>query len=178
MKNYAWATQMDTKFLSDKKLFNIATKLRLFGAAMANKENNMQRLIDMYVNFIDKEEDVPFNIFQELPSSSNAGAAAAASSSLDEQHDEELVTPSARICKKFLQGTCTRGSDCKFVHKKPMCKFFGTPRGCRYGNSCHYEHVKPSGRKRSKIAQQEERLQKKRKADADNFYGATVPVDV
>lgn len=170
MRNYSWATEMDTKYLSNKSLFNIATKLRLFGEAMVKKEGKIEQLIAKYVNFIDGENDVPVNIFQDQ----NASRVLLPSRPSSPEHqDNENVPASEKICRRFLKGTCTRGDDCKFLHKKAACKYYGTKRGCRYGNNCRFDHAKGEGEKRSRI-EQEERLAKKRKADADTFYGSEI----
>jgi HrpA-like RNA helicase len=51
-----------------------------------------------------------------------------------------------RLCTYHFAGGCTRGSSCQFRHtlkpgeQRPICKFFGTPQGCRFGDSCRMPH--------------------------------------
>ncbi|KAI3693525.1 hypothetical protein L1987_76469 [Smallanthus sonchifolius] len=50
----------------------------------------------------------------------------------------------ASLCRFFVNGTCNKGSQCSFSHsleaKRPVCKFFLSLQGCRYGNSCFFSH--------------------------------------
>ncbi|KAI0530916.1 hypothetical protein KFK09_000464 [Dendrobium nobile] len=50
----------------------------------------------------------------------------------------------ATMCKFFLNGSCNRGDECYYSHslqaRKPLCKFFLTFQGCRYGDSCFFLH--------------------------------------
>ncbi|GMH20442.1 hypothetical protein Nepgr_022283 [Nepenthes gracilis] len=66
--------------------------------------------------------------------------------------DEEgsVVNEEALLCKFFLKGLCKRSTNCLFSHslqaKRPVCKFFTSLQGCRYGDSCSFSHdVSPSG---------------------------------
>ncbi|RZC94123.1 hypothetical protein C5167_016818 [Papaver somniferum] len=48
------------------------------------------------------------------------------------------------LCRYFVNGLCNRGSECPFSHSlqapKPICKFFFSLQGCRYGASCFFSH--------------------------------------
>ncbi|KAI3996073.1 hypothetical protein MKX01_007179 [Papaver californicum] len=48
------------------------------------------------------------------------------------------------LCRYFLNGLCNRGSECPFSHSllapRPVCKFFFSLQGCRYGASCFFSH--------------------------------------
>ncbi|XP_057963886.1 DExH-box ATP-dependent RNA helicase DExH8 isoform X2 [Malania oleifera] len=48
------------------------------------------------------------------------------------------------LCRFFLSGSCNRGSQCLFSHslqaRRPVCKFFLSFQGCRYGDSCFFLH--------------------------------------
>ncbi|XP_056170365.1 DExH-box ATP-dependent RNA helicase DExH8-like isoform X3 [Syzygium oleosum] len=54
------------------------------------------------------------------------------------------VNKGGKLCRHFLKGSCSRGSNCSFSQsfqaKKPMCKFFVTLQGCRNGDSCFFSH--------------------------------------
>ncbi|KAI4301411.1 hypothetical protein L6164_034693 [Bauhinia variegata] len=48
------------------------------------------------------------------------------------------------LCRFFINGYCSRGSNCLFSHslqaKRPQCKFFFSLEGCRKGESCPFAH--------------------------------------
>lgn len=50
----------------------------------------------------------------------------------------------AALCRFFLNGLCSRGSQCSFSHslqaKRPVCKFFLSLQGCRNGDLCFFSH--------------------------------------
>jgi hypothetical protein len=58
----------------------------------------------------------------------------------------DLVRDKRKLCNFHFAGGCTRGSTCKFRHdlqpgeQPPLCKYFGTPQGCRFGDSCRMAH--------------------------------------
>ncbi|KAK1293103.1 Zinc finger CCCH domain-containing protein 31 [Acorus calamus] len=60
--------------------------------------------------------------------------------------DNEIIlgTNEVSLCKFFIRGLCNRGDQCAFSHslqaKRPVCKFFSTFQGCRYGDSCFFSH--------------------------------------
>ncbi|GAB4829881.1 hypothetical protein Ancab_019527 [Ancistrocladus abbreviatus] len=54
------------------------------------------------------------------------------------------VNEEASSCRFFIRGVCNKGTDCLFSHslqaKRPVCKFFTSLQGCRYGDSCYFAH--------------------------------------
>ena len=58
----------------------------------------------------------------------------------------DLTRDMRKLCNFHFAGGCTRGSICKFRHdlqpgeQPPLCKYFGTPQGCRFGDSCRMAH--------------------------------------
>jgi hypothetical protein len=57
---------------------------------------------------------------------------------------EDLTLSKRPQCKFYILGTCTRGTSCPFSHsssaRREHCRYFMSPSGCRYGNSCAYLH--------------------------------------
>ncbi|OQR83667.1 E3 ubiquitin-protein ligase makorin-2 isoform 1 [Achlya hypogyna] len=53
------------------------------------------------------------------------------------------------VCTFYLQGTCTKGTSCRFAH--PPCKFFrdGT---CTKGSACRFEHTTASSSTGSRVS--------------------------
>ena len=53
-------------------------------------------------------------------------------------------------CKYFLKGTCTK-SPCEYWHP-PVCQFFKTKSGCKFGAECSFPHwtVDPQSNKKPK----------------------------
>lgn len=57
----------------------------------------------------------------------------------------DSVRDTRKLCSFHFAGGCTR-SDCRFRHAlqpgeaPPLCKFFNTPQGCRFGDSCRMPH--------------------------------------
>ncbi|KAH7676621.1 RNA helicase protein [Dioscorea alata] len=51
---------------------------------------------------------------------------------------------SPELCRFYINGLCNKGNQCAFSHsleaRRPICKFFLTLQGCRYGSSCLYSH--------------------------------------
>lgn len=63
--------------------------------------------------------------------------------------DEPVVNfmshiPSPDLCRFYINGLCNKGNQCAFSHsleaRRPICKFFLTLQGCRYGSSCLFSH--------------------------------------
>jgi len=59
-----------------------------------------------------------------------------------------METKQPLLCKYFLHGACSKGSQCTFAHDlyakaDNVCKFYLLG-SCMYGKSCRYDHVKPS----------------------------------
>ncbi|XP_020538355.1 DExH-box ATP-dependent RNA helicase DExH8 isoform X2 [Jatropha curcas] len=59
-------------------------------------------------------------------------------------NDVSHVNENAPSCVYFLDGSCNKGSECRFSHsldaKRPACNFFFSLQGCRNGESCHFSH--------------------------------------
>ena len=57
----------------------------------------------------------------------------------------DFVRDTRKLCNFHFAGGCTR-SNCTFRHAlqpgetPPLCKFFNTPQGCRFGDSCRMPH--------------------------------------
>ena len=52
------------------------------------------------------------------------------------------------VCKYFLHGACSRGTECKYSHDRNaktdnVCKYYQSG-SCSYGKSCRYDHIKVS----------------------------------
>ena len=86
------------------------------------------------------------------------------------------------LCVFFAQGKCTKGEECPYSHEKdtsklPICRFFTTKKGCKYGNHCRYVHVGvPPNRAASQSKSVKKKKRKKEttvnKDDEDNPEGA------
>lgn len=69
------------------------------------------------------------------------------------------------LCVFFAQGKCTKGEECPYSHEKdtsklPICRFFTTKKGCKYGNHCRYVHV---GVPPNRAASQSKSVKKKKR---------------
>lgn len=68
-----------------------------------------------------------------------------------------------KVCIFFRQGRCTRGAACKFAHTmgaagsatRPLCKFYSTHKGCRFGASCSFSHGEAREDEEARAAQRE-----------------------
>ncbi|KAK3730772.1 hypothetical protein RRG08_015689 [Elysia crispata] len=59
------------------------------------------------------------------------------------------------VCRYFIHGVCTKGSDCRYIHDRSgsvpsdnICKFYLSNK-CTYGENCRYQHVKREESRRS-----------------------------
>ena len=53
-----------------------------------------------------------------------------------------VISPPSKystICRFFLQDKCTKGKDCPFSHKRPICKQY-LKNCCKYGDKCLKVH--------------------------------------
>ena len=61
---------------------------------------------------------------------------------------QETKQTKKKVCLFYRQGRCTRGAACQFAHPKgaagssarPICQFYKTREGCRFGAACAFSH--------------------------------------
>nr|KAF6430543.1 zinc finger CCCH-type containing 8 [Molossus molossus] len=55
-------------------------------------------------------------------------------------HDAE-IEKKKEMCKFYVQGYCTRGENCLFLHNEYPCKFYHTGTKCYQGEYCKFSHA-------------------------------------
>lgn len=45
------------------------------------------------------------------------------------------------MCKFYVQGYCTRGENCLYLHNEYPCKFYHTGAKCYQGEYCKFSHA-------------------------------------
>ena len=55
-------------------------------------------------------------------------------------HDAE-IEKKKEMCKFYVQGYCTRGENCLYLHNEYPCKFYHTGAKCYQGEYCKFSHA-------------------------------------
>ncbi|XP_019300717.1 zinc finger CCCH domain-containing protein 8 isoform X4 [Panthera pardus] len=55
-------------------------------------------------------------------------------------HDAE-IEKKKEMCKFYVQGYCTRGENCLYLHNEYPCKFYHTGTKCYQGDYCKFSHA-------------------------------------